>query len=177
MRTRDIDLLVPQPTRVRASVDVPALLEDLGFVVDVHRDGYLRLVHPELIVEFLVPERGRGVDRPVRVPQLQVNAQALRFVNLLADDTITATLAGVQVRLPHPAAFALHKLRIAPQRRGRPDKRAKDVDAAVAVLEALRAHGDTEAITQRFEALPPRWRTRIRQVLAEHTELRDWLQL
>ena len=176
LRTRDMDFLVPRPTRVRASVDVPALLEALGFVLDFHHGGYLRLVHPELIVEFLVPERGRGVDHPVRVPTLHVNAQALRFLHLLADDTITATLAGVRVRMPHPAAFALHKLLIAPRRRGHTEKQAKDVEAAVAVLEALRAHGDTEAITRHWKALPSRWHTRIRQSLGERPELRDWLQ-
>ena len=63
LRTRDIDFLVPRPTRIRTSADVPALLEDLGFVTDFHRGGYIRLIHPELIVEFLVPERGRGTDR------------------------------------------------------------------------------------------------------------------
>jgi hypothetical protein len=39
LRTRDIDFLVPRPSRIRASVDVPALLEDLGFVTDFHRSG------------------------------------------------------------------------------------------------------------------------------------------
>lgn len=91
LRTRDIDFLVPRPTRLRTSVDVPALLEDLGFVTDFHRGGYIRLIHPELIVEFLVPDRGRGTDHPVRLLQLGVNAQALRFLGMLEESTITAT--------------------------------------------------------------------------------------
>ncbi|MBI2496229.1 MAG: hypothetical protein HYW10_06725 [Candidatus Omnitrophica bacterium] len=177
LRTRDIDFLVPRPTHLRNSVDVPALLEDLGFVVDFHRGGYIRLLHPELIVEFLVPERGRGTDHPVRLPQLKVNAQALRFLNLLADSTITATLEGIQVRMPHPAAFALQKLLIAPRRQGRPSKQAKDLDAAVAVLEALRAHGENESVREHFESMPPRWQARIRQILGRRQELRVWLEL
>ncbi|MBI3083199.1 MAG: hypothetical protein HYY90_02375 [Candidatus Omnitrophica bacterium] len=177
LRTRDIDFLVPRPTHLRNSVDVPALLEDLGFVVDFHRGGYIRLLHPELIVEFLVPERGRGTDHPVRLPQLKVNAQALRFLNLLADSTITATLEGIQVRMPHPAAFALQKLLIAPRRQGRPSKQAKDLDAAVAVLEALRAHGENESVREHVESMPPRWRARIRQILGRRQELRVWLEL
>ena len=177
LRTRDIDFLVPWPTRIRTSVDVPALLEDLGFVIDFHRGGYIRLIHPELIVEFLVPERGRGVDHPVRLPKLKINAQALRFLNTLADNTITATLEGTQVRMPHPAAFALHKLLIAPRRRGHTGKQAKDLDAAVAVLEALRVHGEIESVRKHFESMPARWKTRIRQVLDARQELRDWLEL
>jgi hypothetical protein len=176
LRTRDIDFLVPRPTRIRKSVDVPALLEDLGFVTDFHRGGYIRLVHPELIVEFLVPERGQGTDQPVRLPQLKINAQALRFLNMLADSTITATLEGVSVRMPHPAAFALHKLLIAPRRQGRTGKQAKDLDAAVAVLEALRAHGEIESVRKHFASMPPRWQASIRQVLGARQELRDWLE-
>jgi hypothetical protein len=176
LRTRDIDFLVPRPTRIRTSVDVPALLEDLGFVTDFHRGGYIRLVHPELIVEFLVPERGQGTDQPVRLPQLKINAQALRFLNMLSDSTIMATLEGTQVRMPHPAAFALHKLLIAPRRRGRTGKQAKDLDAAVAVLEAMRTHGEVESVRKHFASMPTRWQARIRQVLSTRQELRDWLE-
>lgn len=171
LRTRDIDFLIPQPTHIHASVDVPALLEDLGFVADFHRGGYIRLIHPELIVEFLVPERGRGVDHPVRLPQLKVNAQALRFLSMLADSTIMVTLEGIPVRVPHPAAFALHKLLIAPRRRGRTDKQAKDLDAAIAVLEALREHGETKSVKKHFESLPLRWQGSIRQALSTREEL------
>ena len=165
LRTRDIDFLVPRPTRIRQAVDVPALLSELGFVIDFHRGGYLRLMHPELIVEFLVPERGRGTSQPVRVPGFKVNAQALRFVNILADRTVMGTVEGVQVRLPHPAAFALHKLLIAPRHHGKPSKQAKDVEAAVAVLEALRAHGEASTIKTQFDAMPQRWQTRVRRTL------------
>ena len=177
LRTRDIDFLVPRPARIRISVDVPALLEDLGFVTDFHRGGYIRLMHPELIVEFLVPERGRGTDHPVRLPQLGINAQALRFLNMLEEGTIPATLEGVRVRMPHPAAFALHKLLIAPRRLGRSGKQAKDLDAAVAVLEALRAHGAIKSVREHLALMPPRWRARIRQVLGTRQELREWLAL
>jgi hypothetical protein len=177
LRTRDVDFLIPHPARIQASVDVPALLEELGFVTDFHRGGYLRLLHPELIVEFLVPERGRGVDHPVRVPPLKINAQALRFLNMLAESTITAMLDGVQVRMPHPAAFALHKLLIAPRRHSKTDKQAKDIEAAVAVLNALREHGELQTVKAQFKAMPRRWQARIRHMLETRSELREWLEL
>jgi len=40
------------------------MLKDLGFIEDFHRKGLIRLNHPELIIEFLVPEKGRGRDTP-----------------------------------------------------------------------------------------------------------------
>ena len=111
LKTRDMDLLIPRPSAVKAKVDVAELLRDLGFVVGfTGPEGYIRLEHPELIVEFLVPERGRASDKPYPLPKLGLNAQALRFLDFLAQDTITVRVEGVSVRLPHPGNFALHKL-------------------------------------------------------------------
>ena len=73
--TRDLDLLVDYPNRIKEKVDIPQLLEDLGFVVSfVGTKGYIHLVHPDLIVEFLTPERGRGVDKPV---PLKIRSQSI----------------------------------------------------------------------------------------------------
>ena len=89
LRTRDMDLLIPQPRTLRVKTDVAELLKDLGFVVGfTGSEGYIRLEHPELIVEFLVPEKGRGTDKPYALPQLGLNAQSLRFLEFLAQNTI-----------------------------------------------------------------------------------------
>jgi len=59
-------------------VDLPALLEDLGFILDhSFPEGYVKLIHPELIIEFLVPEIGRGTSKPYPLPELAMNAQRL----------------------------------------------------------------------------------------------------
>jgi len=92
LRTRDVDFLVPRPQQIHRSVDVSALLRDAGFMADYLPSGLLRFMHPDLIVEFLVPEHGRGTDEPVRLPQLNVNAQALRFLDMLAERTVSVTL-------------------------------------------------------------------------------------
>ena len=84
LTTRDMDLLIPQPRSIRAQVDVAELIKDLGFIVGfTGSKGYIRLEHPQLIIEFLVPERGKGSDKPYSLPQLGLNAQALRFVEFL----------------------------------------------------------------------------------------------
>ncbi|KAF0145983.1 MAG: hypothetical protein FD156_351 [Nitrospirae bacterium] len=80
IRTRDMDFLVPVPFRIKNKVDVEKLLRDEGFVVTFSGGaGYMKLMHPELIVEFLVPEKGKGSDKPYPLPQLGMNAQPLRF--------------------------------------------------------------------------------------------------
>jgi hypothetical protein len=111
IRTRDLDLAVPVPTRFRAKTDISELLDDLGFVTDFRgKERYMRLMHPDLILEFLVPERGRGSEDVFDIPELGVNVQRLRYLDLSLTDTITVNYRGIPLRLPHPVRFALHKL-------------------------------------------------------------------
>jgi hypothetical protein len=142
-------------------------LRDLGFVVGfTGSEGYIRLEHPELIAEFLVPERGRASDKPYPLPKLGLNAQALRFLDFLAQSTITMKVEGISVMLPHPANFALHKLVVLSRRPG-PEKQAKDKEAAMRVLEALIDKGKADSIREAFGAMPRRWQIKIRKQLAD----------
>ena len=63
LRTRDIDFLVPRNTKFNNKVDLPAFFEDLGFILEHNfPEGYDKLIHPELIIKFLVPEIGGGLQ-------------------------------------------------------------------------------------------------------------------
>jgi hypothetical protein len=84
IRTRDIDILIPIPVKFEQKVDVFELIKDLGFILDFRKpDGYMRFMHPELILEFIVPERGKARAEPFDLPELGINAQPLRFMELL----------------------------------------------------------------------------------------------
>ena len=158
IRTRDIDFLIPDPGRIHGQTDIPALLKDLGFIVNYSgAKGYIKLAHPDLLIEFLSPEKGRGMDEPVKIPKLGVNAVALRYLNFLVEDTIKVPVEDFTICLPHPVNFALHKLIIF-QRRATKDKADKDRDAAVMLLRALISKGDTGLIKSVFNSIPPRWR-------------------
>lgn len=167
LKTRDIDFFVPQPSKINVQIDLAELLKDLGFVVGfTGSQGYIRLEHPQLIVEFLVAEKGRPSDKPYPLPKLGVNAQPLRFLELLARDTITAKIENLSVTLPHPANFAIHKLLIL-QRRPKPEKAQKDRDAAVRILEALTVKGEQDSARKLFRSLPLRWQTRIQKAMQD----------
>ncbi len=102
--TRDIDFLIDRPQCVKAEVDIPELLKDLGFIATfIGPEGYMKLDHPRLILEFLTPERGRGRDAPHPLPSLHVNATALRFLNFLSENTIKVKVKNFTIQLPHPA--------------------------------------------------------------------------
>lgn len=120
----------------------------------------MRMEHPDLVIEFLVPEFGRGTAKPVPLPRLGFNAQALRFLHFLMTDTITASIGDTVIVLPHPAHFALHKL-IVSQRRTKGDKVMKDRDAAIAILKALIEKGEREKIRGAFRSIPRGWRREI----------------
>ncbi|MDH4202794.1 MAG: nucleotidyltransferase domain-containing protein [Phycisphaerae bacterium] len=168
--TRDMDLFIPHPRAIRTKTDVAELLKDIGFVVGfTGSQGYIRLEHPQLIVEFLVPEKGRGSDKPYALPQLGLNAQALRFLEFLSQNTITVKLGSTIVTLPHPANFALHKLLIM-SRRPQPEKQAKDKEAAIRILNTLVANGQANTLREAFDMMPKRWQGKVKKQLTDITE-------
>jgi hypothetical protein len=166
IRTRDIDFLVPIPFKIKEKVDIPELLKDLGFVLDFHIKGYIRLCHPDLIIDFLVPERGRGLDKPYPLPQLGIKAQALRFLDFLVENSMKFKINDLTLNLPHPAAFAIHKLIIS-SRRPREEKKVKEREEAVRVIKSLIAKREEETVNRLFNSMPRKWRTKVIRSLEE----------
>lgn len=167
LRTRDLEFLVPIPPNLKGKTDLQELLMDLGFILDYKgEEGFMILLHPDLILEFLVPARGREPRKPYPIPQLGINAQALRFMDLLAEDTVQVRFHGIRVAVPHPANFALQKLLIARRRKDK-DKAAKDRGQAVAVLRALDSCGEFGKVCALLQRMPKTWQKTIRQELCE----------
>lgn len=167
IRTRDLEFLIPIPPNFDQTTNLHELLRDLGFVVDYKgKEGYMILVHPDLILEFLVPARGRETKRPHPIAQLGVNAQALRFMDLLLRNPIQVLFNDMTVTVPHPASFALQKLLIA-RRRKQKGKAEKDRAQAIAVLRALDASDQLGAVRSLLETMPESWKRTIRKELIE----------
>jgi hypothetical protein len=151
-------------------VDIPALVQDLGFVSTFKGGkGYLKLDHPDLIIEFLVPEKGRGANKPYPLPQLGINATPLRFLNFLSSNTIKVKVEDFYLTLPHPANFSLHKLIIF-QRRAGEEKAIKDKKTAVEILRALIDKGEAVVIKDIFDSTPQKWQKKIIKGLVETHE-------
>jgi hypothetical protein len=170
LKTRDIDFLINAPNKIKHEVDIPELLKDLGFVVDFRGDkGYIKLDHPDLILEFLVPEKGKGIDKPYRIPAFSINATALRFLDFLSSNTIKVKTEDFYLTLPHPANFALHKLIIF-QRRAKKDKAEKDRNTAIEILKALISKGEVHIIKNVFRSVHRKWQNKILKGLKEAGE-------
>jgi len=161
LKTRDIDFLIHDPAKIKHEINVPELLRDLGFVIIYKGSkGYIKLEHPDLLLEFLVLEKGRGLDKPFPLPKLGLNAVALRFLTFLSQNTIKIKVEDFYITLPHPANFALHKLIIF-QRRLKEEKAIKDRNTAIEILKALIKKGETPEVKNIMEALPAKWQKKI----------------
>jgi hypothetical protein len=166
IRTRDMEFLIPLPFRTNQKIDVSELLQDLGFVTDYKGDeGYTLLQHPDLILEFIVPARGDDSYIPGSIRQLGIKAQALRFMDFLAEQPIRVPFAGISVTIPHPAKFALQKLLIA-GRRKEEDKAIKDRAQAVALLKALKAVGEYGDARRSYHGMPKTWQKVVKRELS-----------
>jgi hypothetical protein len=168
VRTRDMDFLVPSLTKPKSKANVPALLKDLGFITGFRGEaGVMLLEHPELLIEFLVPERGRGGKDVQALPQLGVNAQPLRFMDIATMKPVQLHFEDVSVTTPHPAAFALHKLLVAPRRRNT-EKKNKDLDAAFLVLELLEKEQELNLVHNLLSGFPRPWQKSILNTLHQN---------
>ena len=111
-----------------------------------------------LIVEMLTT-RGRS-DGPVQIPALGCAAIPLRFMEYLLEDPIEAVVlygAGVRIKVPDPARYAVHKL-IVHQVRTNPIKAQKDLWQAKELIEIYRTR-DPDHLDDMIEDATRRGRT------------------
>lgn len=150
-RTEDIDVAQDGPIDVASpgrEIDVEKALRaaDRGvFAVPAldrgHPSTRFRIRNRRLTVSLLTPERGKPSRAPVRIDGLRAAAQPVRFLDYLIENSQPAALpvgAGLLVRVPDPARFALHKLVVSQRRPAfMAAKSRKDLAQASSVLEAL----------------------------------------
>ena len=160
LRTQDIDFLVPNPFYGKEHPNFIKQLESLGFACEFKRDGSLYLWNADLKIEFITPEKGRGVDGSIRIKKLGLSAIPLRFVMLLLDKPIKLKDEGIDISLPNPVNFCLHKLIIASRRRTI-DKSIKDLQQAICTSTIVEA----KEINALFVSLPRKWKQSILNML------------
>jgi len=122
--------------------------------------GIMKLRNPELTVEFLVTEKGRGSEKPHKLPQLGINAQPLRYLSMLMDRLITVETEGIRITVPHPASYVLHKFIIFKIRK-KADKAERDFETAKRVFMQLIEAGKESEIKEVFKELHPKWQKTI----------------
>jgi len=170
VRTLDIDFLVPNPFRTKKEVNIPELLEKLDFTpVSSYSTGYTKYVHPELELEFLTPELGKGRDKPYIISSFHIQAQGLRFLNFLQAHAIKINYENIEVRVPEPSAYVLHKFIIF-ERRVKKDKKERDIESAREIGKfLLNDDNQKKKLKQIFNEIPKKWQNKIKSNLKENS--------
>ncbi|MDO4552285.1 MAG: GSU2403 family nucleotidyltransferase fold protein [Bacillota bacterium] len=139
LRTLDIDFLVKNRDRPVQGKNIAAIARDAGYTVaqDV-LEGTTKIYTPGLMeIEFLILQQGAG-EQSVLKTNLGVNAQALRHLGLLKEFTMIARIFDMEITVPMPEAYVLHKI-IINEERGK--KTEKDKAAILTLLPFL--NGET----------------------------------
>ena len=184
--TGDVDLTVSSRLELASGASLDELLRDAGFdtrMLAAEHGTVVKYIlrpadqeaEPAEYVEFLTPLAGSthdraGQDRGIQEVQPGLQAQALRYLNLLLEDPIEmdgASIPGLGVkpgtvlRVPDPATYVLQKL-LARKRR-QADRRGKDL-AYVYDVALL------------FRGSWPRMRERIRSLESSSGEYEAWVR-
>jgi hypothetical protein len=174
--TNDADLLVSSFISDDEPQDLEKILKraDPTFKAVMSNDDKLPKVfksRSNFQVDVLT-QFGRGRKSPVIVDDLLCSAEALKFMEFLAVDSVDAVAlygAGVLVRVPPPMRYAIHKLLIAPERRTNIVKRNKDLKQArdlISVLLESESEGFEEMLDEARKR-GPSWRKNIDASLRE----------
>lgn len=140
LRTRDIDIVVPEKIKKRADKTIDELLIEAGLKstfkslhippaisYEGNIEGY------EVEIEFLTHKRGAKEDSVIKV-QKGLHAQSLRFISPLLENTIVVRIDDfmapeseiLKIRVPAPGAFIFNK-GLTFTRRTKRAKKAKDL--------------------------------------------------
>lgn len=165
LRTLDIDFLVRNLRRPVPQANIAALAREAGYIVEqdiltettkIYTPGFME-------IEFLILQQGAGDTQTLKT-NLGVNAQALRHLSVLKEFTITVHLFDMDIHIPQPEAYVLHKIAINEQRNKKAEK-----DRA-AVLNLL-PHLERTAFMRVYEYMTKKEQAAVRDFLEQNNGL------
>lgn len=164
--TTDADLLVPKAMKFRKNIDIAAIMEQSGFIVEQeHSSGLIRFIHEDFKFEFLTDAGAKSEENIYRFKNLNLTAQELHFLNIPLSYNFTLPFRDISIRLPEPEAFALHKL-IVSQRRSNPLKKEKDTATVKGLFEYFEENPKHFVrLQQIYDEFPKGWKSKVNSAL------------
>lgn len=111
IKTLDIDFLLKNMRRPMPERNIIPLVKEAGYLVE--RDvlnGTTKIYDKNgLEIEFLINKIGAGLESTLKT-NLGVTAQSLRHLNILSANTINVSYIGMNITIPEPEAYAVHKM-------------------------------------------------------------------
>lgn len=174
IKTQDVDFLIPYPYKGK-KVDMESILSDLGFSLGFNPDGSTYFTNGTFKIEFLTPEMGRGTDRAIPVKELGINAEPLRYLQMLFDEPLNIQRPDLAYSVPNLWVFAFHKILIMKSRKDL-SKKEKDILQVTAMLREIKARPhEFRKSCEYLHSLPPRWQRTIKGHIGKY--LPDFLYL
>ena len=161
LRTTDLDFLVREPNVNIPKINIPDVLEKLGFEpLNDLASGLTKYEREDLEIEFLVAKMRNG-DSVVKVPHLTLSAQMLAYMDIASKYSQQVSFNGISLNVPEISAFVLHKILVQPLRNNEA-KKEKDTATIRSLSDLIIDRNDlalrTKAIYSKF---PQKWRNKI----------------
>ena len=168
LRTGDIDILFARPPVIKPVGNLEEALTARGFDRIYGVDGTTKFSTPEAEIEFLVPERGKGDEKPYLIKELAIRASSLRLVDMLMVDPVEVRYGKYKINIPDPIRFCFNKLLVS-QRRKKKEKREKDLGTAFEIAALLsRFPKWRKLLSVRLEELPKQQRALVLSLLKQN---------
>ncbi|MBC8415419.1 MAG: hypothetical protein H8E11_03215 [Candidatus Cloacimonetes bacterium] len=170
LRTTDVDFLIPNPPNITNKIDVPKILKDFDFEEQFSLiGGYTKFVHPDLEIEFLIPEIGRSKNKAVLISEFKVTAQPLRYLYFIQNHILTINYNDIKIRVPEPTVFVLFKFLLTIKRKDS-DKIRKDLKTAVELTDFLMTKpNQVEKFRDIYSKMPKPWQKKLNQIISNHS--------
>ena len=158
----DADILIPRRFPRGIKIDVPRILEEIGFITHVdYPSGFHRFVHPELNLEFLTHAGAKSSLSVHDFKQLGLTVQELRYMNIPLQYSMRVVVEGLEINVPEPEAFALHKL-IVTTLRNDDAKSSRDLEAAAGLLRFFEDRPKhVRRLCEIYTDFPKGWKQRV----------------
>ena len=161
LRTTDLDFLVREPNVNIPKINIPDILEKLGFepLNDI-ASGLTKYEREDLEIEFLVAKMRNG-DSVIKVPHLTLSAQMLAYMDIASKYSQQVSFDGISLNVPEISAFVLHKILVQPLRN---DEVKKEKDAATirSLSDLIIDRKDLALRTKEiYSVFPQKWRNKI----------------
>lgn len=163
IRTLDIDFLVKNMRRPTRKVSLSTIASQNGYIIDKDvLTGTTKIYTPDIMeIEFLIEQKGAAKEH-VLDTNIGVSAQALHHVSILKTHSMQISMFGMDITVPTPEAYALHKIIINGQRGVKSEKDMRSIEGILPYL-------DKEKLNETVNSLTKREKKVYEQFLSEHT--------
>jgi len=150
IKTKDIDFLIENINKPRNEIDIIKAFREHNFEIEMAANEIYRIIKGDFEVEFLAAMIG-GVYSYIKVPAFKLpHVEALTHIDMLLIDPVEINYSDIEIRVPNPYIYILHKMVINKRRK---EKKEKDARAIANLLIHLDNIADEDRLMYYYNKL------------------------